>query len=75
MTAADIGCGMGYFSIGLAKIVKANGRVIVVDIQRKMLEVLEKRARNTGVFDIVSVTLRFCTFICVFLIFSKITIY
>lgn len=53
MTAADIGCGMGYFSIGLAKIVKANGRVIVVDIQRKMLEVLEKRAKKAGVFDIV----------------------
>jgi protein-L-isoaspartate O-methyltransferase len=26
MTVADIGCGMGYFSIGLAKIVKIKGR-------------------------------------------------
>ena len=53
MTVADIGCGMGYFSIGLAKKVKIKGRVIAVDIQKKMLEVLEKRARNSGVFDII----------------------
>ena len=53
MTVADIGCGMGYFSIGLAKIVKIKGRVIAVDLQKKMLEVLEKRARNSGVFDII----------------------
>jgi ubiquinone/menaquinone biosynthesis C-methylase UbiE len=53
MTVADIGCGMGYFSIGLAKIVKENGRVIAVDIQKKMLEVLKKRARSAGVFGII----------------------
>lgn len=53
MTVADIGCGMGYFSIGLAKIVEADGRVIAVDIQKKMLEVLEKRARNAEVLDII----------------------
>lgn len=53
MTVADIGCGMGYFSIGLAKILKGNGKVIAVDIQKKMLEVLEGRARREGVFDII----------------------
>ncbi len=57
MTVADIGCGMGYFSIGLAKIVKENGKVIALDIQMKMLEVLEKRARSAGVFDIVQTRL------------------
>jgi ubiquinone/menaquinone biosynthesis C-methylase UbiE len=51
MTVADIGCGMGYFSIGLAKILKGNGKVISVDLQKKMLEVLEKRAKSAGVFD------------------------
>jgi ubiquinone/menaquinone biosynthesis C-methylase UbiE len=53
MTVADIGCGMGYFSIGLAKILKGNGKVISVDLQKKMLEVLEKRARHAGVFDMI----------------------
>ncbi|NIM99367.1 MAG: methyltransferase domain-containing protein, partial [candidate division Zixibacteria bacterium] len=44
-------------SIGLAKIVKENGKVIALDIQMKMLEVLEKRARSAGVFDIVQTRL------------------
>jgi ubiquinone/menaquinone biosynthesis C-methylase UbiE len=53
MTVADIGCGMGYFSIGLAKILKGTGKVISIDLQKQMLEVLEKRARSAGVFDII----------------------
>ena len=53
MTVADIGCGMGYFSIGMAKLVKADGRVIAADTQKEMLAVVEKRARNAGIFDIV----------------------
>jgi len=53
MTVVDIGCGMGYFSIGLAKILKGNGKIIAVDIQKEMLEVLEKRARSAGVFDMI----------------------
>ncbi len=53
MTVVDIGCGMGYFSIGLAKILKGNGKIIAVDIQKEMLEVVEKRARNAGVFDMI----------------------
>lgn len=49
MTAVDIGCGMGYFSIGLAKIVGEKGSVISVDLQQKMLDVLENRAKRAGV--------------------------
>ena len=48
MTAADIGCGMGFFSIGLAKLAGPGGRVIAVDLQQKMLAVLERRARRAG---------------------------
>lgn len=51
MTAADIGCGMGFFSIGLAKLAGPGGRVIAVDLQQKMLAVLERRARRAGVAD------------------------
>lgn len=53
MTVADIGCGMGYFSVGLAKIVGKRGRVIAVDIQTRMIEKLVKRARKAGVMDII----------------------
>jgi 2-polyprenyl-3-methyl-5-hydroxy-6-metoxy-1,4-benzoquinol methylase len=51
MTVVDVGCGMGYFSIGMAKLVGANGKVIAVDLQQKMLDVMQKRARRSGVAD------------------------
>lgn len=53
MTFVDFGCGMGFFSIRGAKIVGNSGKVISVDIQPKMLEVLEKRAKKAGINDII----------------------
>ena len=53
MVVADIGCGMGYFSIGLAKIVKESGKVFAVDIQKKMLEKMTQRAKKQGVWEII----------------------
>ncbi len=47
-TAIDLGCGMGYFSIALARMVGENGRVIAVDLQTKMLERVERRAQRAG---------------------------
>jgi ubiquinone/menaquinone biosynthesis C-methylase UbiE len=44
MTVMDVGCGMGYFSIGMAKIIGDKGRVFCVDLQPKMLEITQKRA-------------------------------
>jgi ubiquinone/menaquinone biosynthesis C-methylase UbiE len=51
MIAADIGCGRGYFSIAMAKMVGGNGLVIAVDLQEKMLELLKRRAKREGVSD------------------------
>lgn len=48
MTAADIGCAMGFFSLPLAKMVGTNGKVVCVDIQEKMIRKLEKRAAKAG---------------------------
>ena len=53
MTVADIGCGFGYFSIGLARLVETQGVVISVDIQQKMLEKAKQRARRAGVEQII----------------------
>ena len=47
--AADIGCGMGYFSIALAHYVGPSGRVFAVDIQPRMLDILIRRARKRNV--------------------------
>ncbi len=51
MTVLDIGCGMGFFSIGLAKLVGSGGGVIAADIQQKMLNTLKKRAEKAQVAD------------------------
>jgi SAM-dependent methyltransferase len=51
MTAMDFGCGMGLFSIAMAKLVGDGGQVIAVDLQQKMLDVLQKRAKKAGVAD------------------------
>lgn len=51
MTVMDLGCGMGYFSRGMARLVGANGKVIAVDLQQKMLDVMLSRARRSGVAD------------------------
>ncbi len=49
MTVADIGCGLGYFSIAMAKMVGDQGTVIAVDLQQEMLDRMRKRAEKTGV--------------------------
>ncbi len=53
ITAVDIGCGMGFFALPLARLVGDGGRVVCVDIQEKMLSSLRRRARRKGVDHIV----------------------
>ena len=45
----DIGPGMGYFTIPLCHLVGDKGKVLAVDIQQKMLDVVEKRAAREKV--------------------------
>jgi ubiquinone/menaquinone biosynthesis C-methylase UbiE len=44
MTVMDIGCGMGYFTLGLAELVGDAGQVLAVDLQQQMLDIMMKRA-------------------------------
>ncbi len=53
MCVADIGCGLGYFSLGLARMVGDTGRVLAVDIQPQMLERLRKRTDRAGLSLII----------------------
>jgi ubiquinone/menaquinone biosynthesis C-methylase UbiE len=57
MTVADIGCGMGYFSVAMARMVGPSGRVQSVDLQEKMLQYLKKRAVKVGVQDRITTIL------------------
>jgi ubiquinone/menaquinone biosynthesis C-methylase UbiE len=51
MTVMDFGCGMGLFSIAMARLVAPNGTVIAVDVQPQMLAVLRRRAGRAGVLQ------------------------
>ena len=53
MTVLDVGCGMGFFSIGLARLVGDNGSVVAADLQPQMLKTLKKRAEKAGVSKII----------------------
>ena len=50
-TVIDIGCGPGFFSIEMAKLVGRNGRVIAVDLQEKMMAHVKKKAGKHGMLD------------------------
>ena len=55
MTVLEPGCGMGYFTLPLARMVGSKGRVVALDVQVKMLSVLERRARKAGLWDRIEV--------------------
>jgi ubiquinone/menaquinone biosynthesis C-methylase UbiE len=57
MIVADIGCGMGYFSVAMAKMIGPGGRVLSVDLQEKMLEHLKKRAVRARIQDRITTIL------------------
>lgn len=51
MAVLDAGCAMGFFSLPMAEMVGAGGKVVCVDFQPKMLRVLEKKADKAGLLD------------------------
>jgi ubiquinone/menaquinone biosynthesis C-methylase UbiE len=52
MTVCDMGCGNGFYSLQLAKMVGSEGKVLAVDIQPEMLTLLETRATDAGLSNI-----------------------
>jgi ubiquinone/menaquinone biosynthesis C-methylase UbiE len=51
MTVLEPGPAMGFFTLPLARMVGPRGKVVVVEVQQKMLDVLEKRARKNGLLE------------------------
>lgn len=47
-TVVDLGCGMGHFSLGMARLVGEDGAVVAVDIQEQMLRRVRNRANAEG---------------------------
>jgi ubiquinone/menaquinone biosynthesis C-methylase UbiE len=51
MTVLEIGPGMGFFTLPLARRVGPSGRVVAVDVQEKMLAVLRRRAAKAALLE------------------------
>ena len=51
MVVLDVGCGMGFFSLDMAKMVGAQGKVVCVDLQPQMIRSLARRASRAGLLD------------------------
>jgi ubiquinone/menaquinone biosynthesis C-methylase UbiE len=51
MTVLDVGSGAGFTTLGLARLVGANGRVIAADLQSEMLKMTEAKAAKAGLSD------------------------
>ena len=57
MTVLEPGCGSGFFTLPLARMAGAEGRVIAVDVQEKMLDIVRRRAAKAGLSDRIDLRL------------------
>jgi len=53
MKVLDVGCGPGFFSVELAKMVGTNGKVYAADLQEGMLQKLHDKIRGTSLEKII----------------------
>jgi ubiquinone/menaquinone biosynthesis C-methylase UbiE len=51
MTVLDVGSGMGFFTLPMARMAGPNGKVVCVEVQEAMLRSLRKRAQAAGLAD------------------------
>jgi len=54
-TVCDFGCGNGYYTLQLAQRVGPLGKVVAVDIQQEMLDLLRERAQPRGLHNIQAI--------------------
>ena len=53
MTVLDLGCGPGFFSIELAKLLDGSGKVIAADLQQGMLERVRQKINGTELEQLI----------------------
>jgi ubiquinone/menaquinone biosynthesis C-methylase UbiE len=51
MTVMDIGCGPGFFTLAMARMVGPEGRVIAIDMQQEMLDTVKTKSDRLGLSD------------------------
>jgi ubiquinone/menaquinone biosynthesis C-methylase UbiE len=55
MTVLDLGCGTGYFTIEIAKLLNNSGKVIASDVQKGMLELLKQKIRSSELQGLIEI--------------------
>lgn len=55
MSAADFGCGAGFYSIPLARAVGSQGKIYALDIRKEMLEIIRSKARTFRLANIETI--------------------
>ncbi len=53
MTVLDLGCGPGFFTVEMAKLVGSAGKVVAADLQDGMLDIVKKKIKNTAIQNTV----------------------
>ncbi|MDP4189268.1 MAG: class I SAM-dependent methyltransferase [Bacteroidota bacterium] len=51
MNILEFGCGPGFFTLDIAKMLGESGKVIAADLQEGMLEIVRKKIQNTALKD------------------------
>ena len=49
---ADIGAGSGYYTFRMAKLVAPKGKIVAVDIQKEMLDIIRDRMNKDGITNV-----------------------
>jgi len=57
MVVVEPGCGMGFFTLDLARMVAPGGRVIAIDVQERMIAGLRRRATRAGLEGAIDIRL------------------
>ena len=59
MIVLDFGCGPGVFSIEMAQLLESTGKVIAIDMQKGMLDIIKRKIEGTPIEKIIE--LQQCT--------------
>jgi ubiquinone/menaquinone biosynthesis C-methylase UbiE len=65
MTVLEVGSGMGFFTLPLARLVGESGHVICVDLQEKMIRAVKKRATRAGLIDRIELRVNTAKSVCI----------
>jgi ubiquinone/menaquinone biosynthesis C-methylase UbiE len=55
MTICDMGCGNGFYSLKMARLVGPEGRILAVDVQPEMLAMLRARTETEGIENVTPI--------------------